>query len=105
MLQVPYAFCDPAKCNANGSLSPARAPTTPCLSLSSFCCMLLYAIRAMLLHAMCPPAQHRPPLPSCCCVSPAPSLQGARYGMDFGPHNVTEYGEWIGTLLTAMIAR
>ena len=49
---VPYAFCDPAKCNANGSFTP-----------------------------------------------------GALYGMDFGPHNVTEYGEWIETLLRAMSAR
>jgi hypothetical protein len=49
---VPYAFCNPAKCNANGSLTP-----------------------------------------------------GARYGMDYGPHNVTEYGDWIATLLHAMVAR
>ena len=49
---VPYAFCDPAKCNANGSLTP-----------------------------------------------------GSRYGMDFGPRNVTEYGDWIATLLHGMIAR
>mgnify|MGYP006164580841 FL=1 len=49
---VPYAFCDPLKCNANGSLTP-----------------------------------------------------GARYGMDYGPHNVTEYADWIETLLHAMLAR
>jgi hypothetical protein len=49
---VPYAFCDPTKCNENGSLTP-----------------------------------------------------GARYGMDYGPHNVSEYAEWIGSLLEAMIVR
>ena len=49
---VPYAFCDPMKCNANGSLTP-----------------------------------------------------GSRYGMDFGPNNVTEYANWIETLLVSMIAR
>ena len=49
---VPYAFCDPTKCNENGSLTP-----------------------------------------------------GAKYGMDYGPHNVTEYAQWIGTLLEAMVVR
>lgn len=49
---VPFAFCNPARCSASGSKTP-----------------------------------------------------GARYGMDYGPDNVTEYAEWIETLLSAMIAR
>jgi hypothetical protein len=49
---VPYAFCDPTKCNANGSKTP-----------------------------------------------------GAKYGMDYGPANVTEYKQWIKELLRGMLSR
>ena len=39
------------------------------------------------------------------CSSAGSLTPGAKYGMDYGPANCTEYGEWIETLLEAMVSR
>ncbi len=39
------------------------------------------------------------------CTSAGSNTPGAKYGMDFGPANCTEYAEWIESLLTAISNR
>lgn len=39
------------------------------------------------------------------CTSAGSLSPGATYGMDYGPHNVTEYKLWIESLLRGMKAR
>eukprot|EP01043_Picozoa_sp_COSAG02_P016673 COSAG02_NODE_738_length_17838_cov_10.051412_16_plen_319_part_00 len=39
------------------------------------------------------------------CTSAGSNTPGAKYGMDFGPANCTEYGAWIESVLTAVSNR